>query len=325
MKKIATDWAIMLGVIIAAVLAGMLASSIFAGSSAPTSHNDFNRGYSVGFCVSATLGNGAESNSPNELEAISRACTCVTDRLSALIPPGAPFAIAEDQVASIRHECGLPEVPAALLTDEEIFGQNPTASRAGLLSFEEVMGLPAHGRLSPSPLLTDEEFMGATVELTEACEAGSVLDCNNLGDMYRTGQGATQNSARAAQFYRQACDGGDSGGCIRLGIKYEEGRGVLQDYARAAQLYRQACEGGDAGGCRDLGFMYHNGRGVTQDHVRAHALYNLAASEGQTFSTNVIARNDRDGIARRMTPQQIAEAQALARRCAETSIVECLR
>ena len=54
--------------------------------------------------------------------------------------------------------------------------------------------------------------------------------------------------------------------------------------------------------------LYANGEGVRQDYVRAHMLFNLSAAQG-----NQNAMKDRDRIARRMTYEQIAEAQKLAR------------
>jgi TPR repeat protein len=54
--------------------------------------------------------------------------------------------------------------------------------------------------------------------------------------------------------------------------------------------------------------MYEKGEGVAQDYVEAHKWYNLAAAQGEK-----IASNNRDSIAKEMTPEQIAEAQKLAR------------
>ncbi len=57
-----------------------------------------------------------------------------------------------------------------------------------------------------------------------------------------------------------------------------------------------------------LGFMYEEGHGVPQDYVQAHMWFNLAAADGQAS-----AIEGRDVIAKKMTPEQIAEAQRLAR------------
>jgi TPR repeat protein len=53
--------------------------------------------------------------------------------------------------------------------------------------------------------------------------------------------------------------------------------------------------------------MYANGQGVPQDFVVAHMWFNLAAARG-----NSDAQDNRDRIAREMTPAQIVEAQRLA-------------
>jgi TPR repeat protein len=89
---------------------------------------------------------------------------------------------------------------------------------------------------------------------------------------------------------------------------YDSGRGVAQDYAEAVKWYRRAAEQGDAGAQHNLGLMYDKGRGVAQDYVQAHKWLNFAATKGDSWS--VMAR---DLLASKMTPQQIAEAQRLAR------------
>ncbi len=53
--------------------------------------------------------------------------------------------------------------------------------------------------------------------------------------------------------------------------------------------------------------MYRTGEGVPQDDVQAHMWYNLAAQ------LHPQRRQDRDKVAVRMTSEQIAEAQRLAR------------
>ena len=57
-----------------------------------------------------------------------------------------------------------------------------------------------------------------------------------------------------------------------------------------------------------LGLMYVNGQGVPQDFVLAYMWLNLSATQG--FQSAI---KNRDIVARRMTPAQIAEAQKLAR------------
>ena len=89
---------------------------------------------------------------------------------------------------------------------------------------------------------------------------------------------------------------------------YDEGQGMSQDYAAAALWFRKAAEQGDTRAQHDLGVMYYNGHGVPQDYVQAHMWLNLAATQG-----NSDAAKTRTTAAGKMTPDQITEAQKLAR------------
>ena len=88
---------------------------------------------------------------------------------------------------------------------------------------------------------------------------------------------------------------------------YTRGQGCPPDYIEAAKWYRLAAEQGDTTAQFSLGLMYDEGEGVQQDIVIAHMWLDLAASKDRTFTAW------RDRIAHRMTPEQIAEAERLAR------------
>ena len=130
----------------------------------------------------------------------------------------------------------------------------------------------------------------------------------NLGAMYDKGQGVRQDHTEAVKWYRRAAEQGDAEAQSNLGLMYSNGQGVPQDYAEAVKWYRKAAEQGDALAQHDLGFMYAEGNGVTQDYVRAHMWFNLAATKGDKDAVK-----NRDIMARKMTPAQLAEAQKLAR------------
>ena len=72
--------------------------------------------------------------------------------------------------------------------------------------------------------------------------------------------------------------------------------------------YRRAAEQGDAQAQNNLGVVYSKGQSVLLDYIQAHKWYNLSAMHGDN-----VAFNNRNNIAKRMTPAQIAEAQRLAR------------
>ena len=81
-----------------------------------------------------------------------------------------------------------------------------------------------------------------------------------------------------------------------------------QDDAAAVRWYRLAAEQGDALAQYFLGLKYANGEGVPQDDVSAHIWLNVAAATGDKD-----ARKALENVAARMTREQIAEAQAMAR------------
>ena len=87
----------------------------------------------------------------------------------------------------------------------------------------------------------------------------------------------------------------------------------------AAQITEEEVElanAGDVSAQLLLGLAYEFGLGVPQDYVEAHKWFNIAASladeDGDEEGRKTFAEN-RDGVAEDMTPQQIAEAQKLAR------------
>jgi hypothetical protein len=69
----------------------------------------------------------------------------------------------------------------------------------------------------------------------------------------------------------------------------------------------KAAEQGDAYAQYNLGVMYYNGKGVPQDYVTAYAWWNLSAANGRKTAVK-----NRDILSRKMTHQQIAQAQALS-------------
>ena len=65
----------------------------------------------------------------------------------------------------------------------------------------------------------------------------------------------------------------------------------------------------------ELGSLYGNGHGVEKDYVEAYRWFELAASRnpGNDFETRENAARNRDTLATRMTPAEIAEAQKRAK------------
>ena len=110
------------------------------------------------------------------------------------------------------------------------------------------------------------------------------------------------------KWYRLAAEQGNAEYQFKLGLMYGAGQGVPQDYDKAVKWFRLAAEQGKVEAQVGLGLMYESGTSVPQDYAEAHMWYNLAAARGSE-----LGRKNRDIVAKKMTPTQIAEAQRLAR------------
>ena len=101
---------------------------------------------------------------------------------------------------------------------------------------------------------------------------------------------------------------------VESGFKaYERG-----DFSNAMRMFRLAAEQGDSAAQYNLGVMYHNGQGVPQDNIYAHVWFNIAASNGSDLGAG-----NRNIVVERMTKDQIAEAQRLARECVKKDYKHC--
>ena len=153
------------------------------------------------------------------------------------------------------------------------------------------------------------DFAKATLLMRQLAEQGVALAQYQLGFWYSTGIGLKQDDASATLWLRKAAEQGYAPAQNELGTLYRTGKGVPQDYATAAIWYRKAAEQGYAYAQRLLGTSYRDGKGVTQDYVQAYMWFDLAAPSAPIGLGTI----QRDDIAAKMTPAQIAEAQELAR------------
>ena len=132
---------------------------------------------------------------------------------------------------------------------------------------------------------------------------------------FHGGGAAQKNESEATKWFLRAAEQGDASAQLHLGIMYSEGRAVPQNYAEAAKWYRLAADQGNAQAQYNLGLFYVRGEGVPANNVLAHMWFNLAAAHftaSESRDRQVAAKN-RDAVAFKMTREEIAEAQKLAR------------
>ena len=99
------------------------------------------------------------------------------------------------------------------------------------------------------------------------------------------------------------------GGGVTAQANYEDGQRAWDAgrHSEALREWQAAANAGDAKSMLALGRLYVQGLGVPQNYVHAHMWFSLAASR---FKPE--AMKERDALAARMAPEQVAKAQELA-------------
>ncbi|MFZ5930378.1 MAG: tetratricopeptide repeat protein [Pseudomonadota bacterium] len=145
--------------------------------------------------------------------------------------------------------------------------------------------------------------------LHEAAKQGYDEAQLDLSRMYSS----LEENVLALYWLRKAAEQGHTYAQLELAEKYSKGDGELQDAAMAAKWYSKAANGGlddpAITAQAHLGLLYEEGTGVPKDYVLAHMWYNLAADGGNYYAVDML--RDRDRVAAKMTPAQIAEALRL--------------
>ena len=84
------------------------------------------------------------------------------------------------------------------------------------------------------------------------------------------------------------------------------------DYKTALEKFKPLAEQGNANAQYSLGVMFGNGNGVPQNNVQAHMWFNIAGGDEEKM-VGMVGGMARSNVEKQMTPDQIAEAQRLAR------------
>ncbi len=164
----------------------------------------------------------------------------------------------------------------------------------------------------------NKNYVLALQKYRKSAEQGHAGAQYNLAVMYDYGQRVVQDYSEAVRLYKLSAAQGLSWAQSNLALKYHIGQGVVQDYAEAVRWFKLAAAQGLADAQFNLATSYYSGKGVVQDYVKAHMWANLSAAASVKDGDK-----KRDAIASFMTPQQIAEAQKMARECQARNFKNC--
>lgn len=140
-----------------------------------------------------------------------------------------------------------------------------------------------------------------------AIDAGNSAMMVQLGYAYANGQYVAKDSGQALELYRKAAEAGNSEGMFKLAYAHHKGDGTTVNFAEALRLYRQASGMGHALARNNLAVLVRDGHGTAADPVEAWVLFDSAAKLG-----NKLAAENRETLAAKLTPEQLATAQSMA-------------
>ena len=129
-----------------------------------------------------------------------------------------------------------------------------------------------------------------------------------LGCAYYNGAGVEKDIEEAIKWIRKAAEQNDADAQFSLGDSYGNGKGVTKDDIEAAKWYRKAAEQDQTDAQNNLGVSYVYSMGVVKDYVEGYKWLDLASAKGSETSKKLMS-----ALENRMTPEQIAEGQKLAR------------
>ena len=162
------------------------------------------------------------------------------------------------------------------------------------------------------------DYETAYKEWKALAEQGDAWAQIHIYMMYSFGEGVTQDDKEAMRWLRLAVEQGDARAQHELGSVFRTGLSIAQDFKEAMKWYHLAANQGHADAQFALGQMHLKGQGVTQNNVIANMWFNIAASSG---NNNAIMF--KKTVESKMTPEQIAEAQELARECIKKNYKDC--
>ena len=181
-----------------------------------------------------------------------------------------------------------------------------------LLAFLIVLGLGASARadaLRDAQAAYDRGRYATALEIWQPlAEQGNADAQVGLGNLFLGGYGLARDDRAAMEWFRKAAEQGSTVGQFSFGSLYY-GR---KEFGAAATWYRRAAEQGHAVAQLRLGKMYAEGLGVDRDDVRAYKWFSIAAARGADNYSRTNAQQGRNGIAGRMTPGQVTQAEKLA-------------
>jgi hypothetical protein len=152
------------------------------------------------------------------------------------------------------------------------------------------------------------DYQTAITEWQPLAEAGHAAGQFGMGLLYANGFGVPLDDAQALRWYQLAADQQHANAQSNIAVMYANGWGVPQSDTEAFKWYSLAAEQGVTSAQIAVAKMCSGGYGAAQDNVQAHKWFSIASNLG-----DYNAASRRDELAARMSADEIAESQLLAK------------
>jgi len=149
-------------------------------------------------------------------------------------------------------------------------------------------------------------------ELMKLAAANDSIAEYELARMYGNGYGVEKSLKEEQKWLERAARHGNGQAQYEYGVALRDGRGTVQDYEGARKWMQLAADSGNGQAQLALGLMYRTGLGIPIDNVKAYVWLNVAAAQGVPG-----ANAARDMVLPRLSPAELQEAQAEARKMGE--------
>ena len=151
------------------------------------------------------------------------------------------------------------------------------------------------------------DYQTALMEWQPLAEADNADAQFGMGLLYANGFGVPLDDAQALKWYLLAAEKNNADAQVNLAVMHANGWGVPQSDEEAVKWYSLAADQGVTPAQIAVAKMYFGGFGAAPDKVQAHKWFSIASKLG-----DYNAASKRDNLAKKMSAEEIAEADSLA-------------
>ena len=208
---------------------------------------------------------------------------------------------------------------SGILIDKEIIDETLKGLDYQFNRFKKILKLHWGDWTTGLKAYNTGDYATAYKEFKILADQGDYLAQYNLGLMYAHAEGVTQDYKEAMKWFLLSAEQGFANAQYHIGVMYDQGLGFdCLEYAEAVKWYRLAAEQGLPVAQYNLAHMYKIGAGIVENPIIAYMWFSVAIDNGYQD-----AKKSRNKLAKKITAEQIIQANEAARKCIENNHKDC--